>query len=155
MNPMYYLPEIIVVIVIGVALIWGFFLIRELLRVRRNASTCMYCKADAVKDSGHIYWFLLPISFGDTYDEEEKFLISNMRPIMGKDQIPTGQRACKAEVFHCTRCNKRQVDIEDFLQVRGEEYPKGHYTFAYEHFKHLLESWDGMEEKMYRGSRNA
>lgn len=138
----YYLPVIIAAAVIGAVVVFGIYFIREYLRIRRNGSTCMYCKAEAAKDSPRTYLFLLPVSFGDTYDNAEKYLLSHMVPIRGREQIPTGRRACKVDVHTCSRCNKRQVVIEDFLLVRGEDYMKEYYIFAYEKFRPLLEKWE-------------
>lgn len=138
----YYLPTIILVIVVIVALVWGAGIVREVLRAKRGEITCMYCKAAASKSSQREYLFLIPISFGDQYGDAENYLRSHMWPIMGKDRIPTGQRACRVEVYRCHKCDKEQVGITDFLQVRGEEYTKGGYVFAYESFRTLLEEWE-------------
>ena len=149
----YYLPILIIVVVIGVVLVFGVYFLREYLRIRKNGSTCIYCKAEAAKESPRTYLFLLPISFGDTYDNAEKYLLSHMVPIMGREQIPTGRRACKIEVHLCSKCNKRQVVIEDFLLVRGEDYMKEYYKFSYEKFHPLLERWEEMEGRTDSGYR--
>ncbi len=149
----YYLPILIIVVVIGVVLVFGVYFLREYLRIRKNGSTCIYCKAEAAKESPRTYLFLLPISFGDTYDNAEKYLLSHMAPIMGREQIPTGRRACKIEVHLCSKCNKRQVVIEDFLLVRGEDYMKEYYKFSYEKFHPLLERWEEMEGRTDSGYR--
>ncbi len=152
-NLSYYLPILIIVVVIGVVLVFGIYFLREYLRIRKNGSTCIYCKAEAAKESPRTYLFLLPISFGDTYDNAEKYLLSHMAPIMGREQIPTGRRACKIEVHLCSKCNKRQVVIEDFLLVRGEDYMKEYYKFSYEKFYPLLERWEEMEGRTDSGYR--
>ncbi len=152
-NLSYYLPILIIVVVIGVVLVFGIYFLREYLRIRKNGSTCIYCKAEAAKESPRTYLFLLPISFGDTYDNAEKYLLSHMVPIMGREQIPTGRRACKIEVHLCSKCNKRQVVIEDFLLVRGEDYMKEYYKFSYEKFHPLLERWEEMEGRTDLGYR--
>jgi len=152
-NLSYYLPILITVVVIGVVLVFGIYFLREYLRIRKNGSTCIYCKAEAAKESPRTYLFLLPISFGDTYDNAEKYLLSHMVPIMGREQIPTGRRACKIEVHLCSKCNKRQVVIEDFLLVRGEDYMKEYYKFSYEKFHPLLERWEEMEGRTDSGYR--
>ena len=149
----YYLPILIIVVVIGVVLVFAIYFLREYLRIRKNGSTCIYCKAEAAKESPRTYLFLLPISFGDTYDNAEKYLLSHMVPIMGREQIPTGRRACKIEVHLCSKCNKRQVVIEDFLLVRGEDYMKEYYKFSYEKFHPLLERWEEMEGRTDSGYR--
>ena len=149
----YYLPILIIVIVIGVVLVFGVYFLREYLRIRKNGSTCIYCKAEAAKESPRTYLFLLPISFGDTYDNAEKYLLSHMVPIMGREQIPTGRRAWKIEGHLCSKCNKRQVVIEDFLLVRGEDYMKEYYKFSYEKFHPLLERWEEMEGRTDSGYR--
>ena len=64
-----------------------------------------------------------------------------MTPIKSKEQIPTGLRACRLEVYRCSTCDKRQVEITDFLNVRGEEAVKGHYEFSYDSFAGLIEEW--------------
>ena len=149
----YYLPILIIVIVIGVVLVFGVYFLREYLRIRKNGSTCIYCKAEAAKESPRTYLFLLPISFGDTYDNAEKYLLSHLVPIMGREQIPTGRRACNREVHLCSKCNTWQVVIEDFLLVRGEDYMKEYYKFSYEKFHPLLERWEEMEGRTDSGYR--
>lgn len=111
----YYLPVIVIGAVIVAAVVFGIYFIREYLRIRKDGSTCIYCNAEAAKDSPRIYLFLLPVSFGDTYDNAEQYLLSHMVPIRERGQIPTGRRACKVEVHSCKKCSKRQVVIEDFL----------------------------------------
>lgn len=145
----YYLPVIIIVIVVIAALVLGAKIVRELFRAIRDEVTCIYCKAAASKSSKREYLFLIPVFFGDQYDDAENYLRSRMKPIMGKDQIPTGQRACKVEIYRCSKCDKELVNITDFLQVRGAEYVKEGYVFAYESFRHLLESWD--DQNNYQG----
>ncbi len=145
MNPAYYLPEIIFVIALAVALIWGIFFVRDLGRTKKGESTCIYCKAAAAKISPYTYLFLIPVSFGETYENAEKYLLSHMKPIAGKEKIPTGMRACYVEVYNCSRCDKKHVVVKDFLQVRGEDYIKGTYEFAYEPFRPLLEAWEQKE----------
>lgn len=139
-----YLPEIIVAVVVIVVLTWVASFVKNLLREKRGQITCIHCKAAAEKVTRYPYLFLLPVTFGNHYSDPEKYLLKNMRPIMSKDQIPTGQRACKVEVFNCSRCNKLLVEITDFLQVRGEEYPKEYHTFDHDPFRPLLESWEGI-----------
>lgn len=143
----YYLPVIIIVGVIVAALVFGRSILRDYLRVKKDGSTCMYCKAEAARALPRTYLFLLPISFGDTYEEAEKYLLRHMVPIMGREQIPTGRRACKVEVHSCSKCGKRQVIIEDFLLVRGEDYLKEYHIFAYEKFRSLLEAWEEMAQR--------
>lgn len=146
----YYIPIIVVAVVIA-AVVWFLFtFIRNLIREKNGETTCLKCKAAAPKTTRYPYLFLIPVSFGDTYSDAENYLRSHMRPIMDKGQIPTGQRACKVEVFDCPRCNNRQVEITDFLQVRGTESAKAYYEFAYESFRPLLEAW----ENMYNNQRN-
>lgn len=142
MSFTYYLPYIIFAVVIIAAIIWGADIVRDVLRAKRGEITCISCKAAVPKSSQREYLFLIPVSFSDQYDNPESYLRSHMKPIMGKDQIPTGQRACKAEVYRCPQCGKDQVGIIDFLQVRGEEYTRGSYVFAYESFRTLLEAWE-------------
>lgn len=139
MSFTYYLPMIIFAAVVIAALIWVIWIVRDVIRASKDEVTCMYCKATASKISKHEYLFLIPAFFGDKYNNEESYLYSHMKPIRGKDQILSGQRAYRAEVYSCSKCDKKQVGITDFLQVRGEEYIKGSYVFAYESFRHLLE----------------
>lgn len=140
----YYMPVIIVIVVAIPVALFLFTLIRTMIRDKKGQSTCRKCKAAAPKTSHYPYLFLIPVSFGDTYSDAENFLRSHMTPIMNKGQIPTGQRACKVEVFDCPRCNHRQIEITDFLQVRGEEVAKAYHTFDYEPFRPLLEAWENM-----------
>lgn len=149
----YYLPVIIILVVIAAVLVFGGSFIREYLRIRKNGSSCMYCKAEAAKALPRTYLFLLPISFGDTYENAENYLLTHMVPIMGREQIPSGRRACKVEVHSCSKCSKMQVIIEDFLLVRGEDYMKEYYKFSYEKFRPLLDAWEEMEQRMRPGSQ--
>ncbi len=148
MDLFHYLPYLILAAVIGIVLLFGFLFIREIIRGQKGEATCMYCKAAAPKASNHSYLFLIPVYFGDKYGDAENYLRTHMRPIMENRQIPTGQRACRIELYRCSRCDKKQVDITDFLQVRGADYIKGIYMFAYEPFRHLLEEWDNMANNM-------
>lgn len=147
----YYLPVIIIAGVIVAAIVMGRSVVRDYLRVKKNGSTCMYCKAEAAKALPQTYLFLLPVSFGDTYEDAEKYLLTHMVPIMGREQIPSGRRACKIEVHSCSKCGKKQVIIEDFLLVRGEDYLKEYYVFSYEKFRPLLDAWEETERRMGPG----
>ena len=140
----YYIPAIIVVVVIAAVAWFLFTFLRNFIREKDGKTTCLKCKAAAPKITRYPYLFLIPVSFGDVYSDAENYLRSHMMPIMNKGQIPTGQRACKVEVFECPRCGNRQVEITDFLQVRGAESPKFYYDFAYEPFRPLLEAWENM-----------
>ncbi|MBD5542090.1 MAG: hypothetical protein HDR00_13060 [Lachnospiraceae bacterium] len=140
MSLTYYLPEIMLVLIIVGALILAVCFFRDLFRGKNGDSTCIYCKAAASRVSQQQYLFLLPVFFGQQYDNAEKYLLSNMAPIMGREQIPSGRRACYVEIHSCSQCDKKQVVIRDFLQVRGEDYIKGNYVFAYEKFRPLLEA---------------
>lgn len=133
---------VIATAVIAVLIIYVIFcLVRQTSREKKGQSTCMKCKAAASRVSQYRYLFLIPISFGDTYSDAENYLRTHMHPIMNKNQIPTGQRACWIDIFECSRCGTKQVDITDFLQVRGEEYAKAYHKFAYESFRPLIEAW--------------
>lgn len=145
MSPAFYLPEIILIIALAAALIWGIFFARDLSRTKKGENTCIYCKAAASKVSMYTYLFLIPVSFGETYENAQKYLLSHMKPIGGKEQIPSGMRACYVEVYNCSQCDKKHVVVKDFLQVRGEDYIKGTYEFAYEPFRPLLEAWEQKE----------
>ena len=147
----YYLPVIIILVVIGAVIVFGISFIREYVRIKKDGSTCMYCKAEAAKALPRTYLFLLPVSFGDTYENAEKYLLTHMTPIMGREQIPSGRRACKVEVHSCSKCSKKQVIIEDFLLVRGEDYLKEYYKFAYEKFRPLLVAWEEAEQRVHPG----
>lgn len=103
----YYLPVIIILVVIGAVIVFGISFIREYVRIKKDGSTCMYCKAEAAKALPRTYLFLLPVSFGDTYENAEKYLLTHMTPIMGREQIPSGRRACKVEVHSCSKCSKK------------------------------------------------
>lgn len=137
----YYLPEIMMMLLAVGALVLAVCFFRDLFRGKNGESTCIYCKAAASKVSQQPYLFLLPVFFGEQYEDAENYLRSHMIPIMGKEQIPSGRRACYVEVHSCSKCDKKQVVITDFLQVRGEDYIKGNYVFAYETFRPLLEAY--------------
>lgn len=143
-----YLPEIIIAVVVIAVLAWVASFIKILIREKRGQITCIHCKAAADKISRYPYLFLLPVTFGNHYSDPENYLLKNMYPIMGKEQIPTGQRACKVEVFSCPRCNKQLVEITDFLLVRGEECPEEYHTFDHDKFRPLLESWEGIRNSL-------
>lgn len=142
MNPVYYLPEIILLAALAAVVVFGVCFAKDLFWRKKGESSCIYCKAAAAKISRYPYLFLIPVSFGETYEEPEKYFLSHMRPITGKEQIPTGMRACYVEVYNCTGCDKKHVVVKDFLQVRGEDHIKEIYEFAYEPFRPLLEAWE-------------
>ena len=143
----YYLPQIILGIVAAAVFIWVIFFIRELIRNSHGKSTCIHCKKAAEKVSPEPYLFLLPVSFGDKYEDAEQYLPSHMRPIMSTRQIPTGRMACRLEVYGCSHCGKRQVTVTDFLLVRGEEDIKRTYELPYEPFGPLIESWLALRQR--------
>ena len=147
MSFTYYLPTIIFAAVVIAALIWVIWIVRDVIRAGKGEVTCMYCKAAASKVSNREYLFLIPVFFGEKYENEESYLCSHMKPIMRKDQIPSGQRACRVKVYNCSKCDKKQVGITDFLQVREEESIKGGYVFAYEPFRHLIEDWENQNNE--------
>lgn len=138
----YYLPEIILAVVVAAVLIWGVCFIREMVLHSKGKTTCVYCKHSTSKVSSKKYLFLLPISFGTTYEDAKHYLPSHLRPIMGTDQIPTGRRACWVELYTCSKCGKEQVAVTDFLLVRGTEDVKGTYQLPYEPFQNLIERWE-------------
>lgn len=141
----YYLPEIIFGGFALVAIIWGILFIRDMIRHSGGKATCVGCKGTASKLTTPQYLFLLPISFGTKYDDPESYLRSHMVPILRKDQIPTGRRACHVDVYQCEKCGKKQVNITDFLQVRGEESLEATYAFPYENFEPLLKRWEAID----------
>lgn len=141
MNLTYYLPEILLGGLAATALIWGILFVRSLLLNSKGKTACRHCKGIASKTSEHPYLFLLPISFGVKYEDPEHYLISHMEPILSKSQIPSGRRACWVTVYCCPKCGSRQVEVTDFLQVRGEECLEGTYIFSYEPFQPLIERW--------------
>lgn len=145
----YYIPEIIVGVVLIVIAIALISVAKEMIRGKKGKSTCMKCKSAASKNTQYRYLFLLPLSFGDTYDDAENYLRTHMRPIMSKEQIPSGQRACWVDVFDCPCCGNRQIEITDFLQVRGEEYAKAYHKFAYDSFRPLLDSWTEIRSQSF------
>ena len=149
MSFTYYLPGIIFGLVVLAALVWVVLLIRDIILAGKGKAVCIHCRAAASKISTHEYLFLIPVFFGDKYDDEENYLPTHMTPIRGKDQIPSGQRACRVEVYLCPRCDKKQVHITDILMVRGEEYTKGAYVFAYEPFSRLIADWDYLYNSLY------
>ena len=139
MKYLCYLPEVIVLLSL-VAAVWTVIrLLWAVVDVHWSGTRCIACKEKAVKETGYPCLFLLPISFGDTYEHPEAYLSANMTAIQSKEQIPSGKRACGVEVYRCPSCGNRQVEIRDFLLVRGQESVKGCYTFPYESFAHVME----------------
>ena len=144
MDLTYYLPEIIFGLIVVVALIWGVCFVREMFLFSKGKTTCVYCKKTTFKDSPKKYLFLLPISFGTTYEDAEHYLPSHLMPIMGTDHIPTGRRACWVELYSCGRCGREQVSVTDFLLVRGVEDVKKTYILPSEPFQKLIDRWETM-----------
>lgn len=141
MDFTYYLPEILFGTMALAAVIWAVALVIDLSRAKKGEASCVHCKGTAVKEGYGPCLFLLPLHFGEKYEDSQEYLRTHMKPIYSKDQIPTGMRACWLEVYRCERCDKRQVKITDFLQVRGEESIKETYVFPYEPFRSLVEQW--------------
>lgn len=144
MDFTYYLPELLLGGAVAAFLIWGAFFARELFRHSRGGATCVHCQAAASKITTPPYLFLLPISFGAKYEDAQNYLLTHMKPILGKEEIPSGRRACHVEVCQCSKCGKKQVQVTDFLQVRGEETLEGTYHFPLEPFQPLLSRWDAL-----------
>lgn len=141
---MYYLPELLLLLAVAAAAVWGFFFARSMLRNRAGKDTCPVCKGIAEKDFRYNepYLFALPLSFGDTYESAERYLPSHMIPIRDKTQIPLGRRACWVTVYRCTQCQNLHAVVVDFLQVRGEESVKGRYDMDFQLLRPLLEQWE-------------
>lgn len=142
MNITYYLPELLLGGAVAAFLIWGIFFARDMFRYSRGGATCMHCQSVASKVTTPAYLFLLPVSFGAKYEDAQNYLLSHMKPILGKEEIPSGRRACHVEVYQCGKCGKKQVQVTDFLQVRGEESLEGTYIFPFEPFQQLLSRWE-------------
>ena len=138
---LYYLPELLVVLAVLAAAVWGFFFLRSIRRDKQGKSTCPACKGIAEKDARYNepYLFALPLSIGDMYESAERYLPSHMIPILDKTQIPLGKRACWVTVYRCTQCEGRHAVVVDFLQVRGEEHVKGRNDMDLELLRPLLE----------------
>lgn len=139
MKYLCYLPEAIVLLSLVGALFFLLKILRVLADVLMKRTRCIVCKKVTTKETGNSRLFLLPVSFGDTYESPETYLPANIRPIQSKEQIPTGRRACSVSVYRCPSCGGRQVEITDFLLVRGQENVKGCYTFPYESFAGAME----------------
>lgn len=129
-----------VVLVVGV--IVGILTAKERRLSRRGESVCIYCKTAAPRISQNTYLFLIPVFFGDVYQDAEKYLLSHMKPIGSTEQIPTGMRACYVEVYQCPQCGRRHVVVKDFLRVRSEDSIKQIYQFSYESFRPMLDAWE-------------
>ena len=140
----YYLPEIVFGVFALAAVIWGVLFIRDMIRHSGGKSTCRHCRGKASKLTASQYLFLLPVSFGAKYENPESYLASHMTPILRKDQIPTGRRACHVDIYQCQKCGQKQVMITDFLQVRGSESLEGTYVFDYNTFEPVLKRWDAI-----------
>ena len=141
MEISYYLPEILFGVMAVVAVVWIGRVIWALFLGTKGKTACIHCKGTAEKEEGFSCLFLIPVHFGEVYGDAERYLQTHMTPIKSKEQIPTGMRACRLEVYRCRTCDKRQVEITDFLDVRGEETVKGQYEFSYESFAGLIEQW--------------
>ena len=93
----YYLPQIIFGILAAVVLVWLVFFIRELILRSHGKAVCIHCKKAAEKVSPEPYLFLLPVSFGDKYEDAEQYLPSHMRPIASEQEdVPAGWRSTAA-----------------------------------------------------------
>lgn len=144
MDFTYYLPEIFFGLIVAVALIWGICFAREMFLFSKGKTICIHCKHAASKVSPKKHLFLLPVSFGETYENAEQYLPSHLKPIMGTNHIPTGRRACWVELYSCSKCRKEQVTVTDFLLVRGQEDVKATYILPCEPFLKLIERWESM-----------
>lgn len=133
----YYLPEIIFLTCAAAAVIAVVRALPSIFGILKGKEQCPKCRAATVREDVPARLFLLPVSFGDTYENAEDYLLSHMVPIQSKEAIPTGRRACRMELYRCPKCDARWVKITDFLQVRDTEDIKGFYTFPYEHFSGL------------------
>ena len=97
---------------------------------------CNECKAGMVQEGSYLY--LLPSYFDDEHVEDLEYYFENGIPLTDSSQIPPGRRACYFNVFRCEECGNRRVSIADFLNVRGDELPKGIEECPYEKAKEFL-----------------
>lgn len=147
MDLSYYLPEIVLGIIAAAALIWGVCFTREMFLFSKGKVTCVHCRKTTSKDSSKKYLFLLPISFGQKYEDAEHYLPSHMTPIPGTDWIPTGRRACWVELYACSRCGRELVTVTDFLLVRDTEDVKAEYVLSAGPFLSLIDSWEALAKR--------
>lgn len=102
---------------------------------------CTACKGKkTIVPAGEDRFFSIPCRLDDKYDDPEKYLQKNMRPLFSFEQLALGQRYCRVSVLMCQKCGARQVLIKDVLNVRGQESVQQEYLFPYASFAQFFEA---------------
>lgn len=105
---------------------------------------CTACKGKkTIVPAGEDRFFSIPCRLDDKYDNPEKYLQKNMRPLFSFEQLALGQRYCRVSVLMCQKCGARQVLIKDVLNVRGQESVQQEYLFPYASFAQFFEAQPG------------
>lgn len=105
---------------------------------------CTACKGKkTIVPAGEDRFFSIPCRLDDKYDDPEKYLQKNMRPLFSFEQLALGQRYCRVSVLMCQKCGARQVLIKDVLNVRGQESVQQEYLFPYASFAQFFEAQPG------------
>lgn len=123
------LEYLLSIIVIVIAKIFSIF---------DSSLKCKKCKCKMKQKQSQEFYYLIPIWLDDEYEVTESFYLNNLQLIQNKQQIPTGQRACKMQIYQCEHCGDKKVCIIDFLNVRGHESERNVVVFEYKPFEGLL-----------------
>lgn len=101
------------------------------------APKCGACRCKMVAD-GEEKIFLIPVWTDHTYEASADFFLARACPLGEEDAIPTGQRACRMEVYQCQQCGARQVRVVDFLLSRDVVLEQAEYVYDYAPFAQML-----------------
>ncbi len=69
------------------------------------------------------------------HEKSAEYYRKNAKPIANIKQVPTGGRVCKMNVFRCSSCGYKEVEVIDFLPVRGQEAVQSKEVYPYSEFE--------------------
>lgn len=93
---------------------------------------CRQCKGMMMNITSSLY--VLPVHFDHIHERSAAYYRKNAKAIAGIEQVPSGNRACKMTVSQCSVCGYKEVEVIDFLPVRGQEVIEGADVYPYSEF---------------------
>ena len=102
-------------------------------RAKGRKIRCRQCKGEMTDIASSLY--LLPVYFDHIHERSAAYYRKNAKAIVGIEQVPTGNRACRMTVLQCPACGCKEVRVIDFLPVRGQEVIEGTGIYSYSEFE--------------------
>jgi hypothetical protein len=106
--------------------------------ILEDETSCKECKVELELYKTQDKYFLLPVRQDHTYKASVNYFKNNLIPIKTLEEVSTGQRICKMEIYGCPKCGKKKVKLHDFLYVRGDMVTQEEYFYDYVYFSDFI-----------------